>query len=430
MSCSSSSSLNRSEAGQQPLARLFPLTLFAERDLDLPTYTLDARRGVLRPSSQRLVVRTGYSFTVFASGEYSKGPLGKTSTYWVQTELYPAEYAIIELQDVDVERSPETIEPMYVTEARYTCPLLTPRAMRLEPLGNISPETRLYVFYEPNSPSSVSGPPVTYGNYAEPFLNVGYKTPQGQTFLAYIASPCLSHLTPWKNALGNVILINELGSVSEFRDNLVAALKLTETDNVASSEREKMRLNHESCEDILRDIPDVQDALMHNPAGDLIPTATIFLCADSTSTLSADAALVYHMKPSIIGSNRDGLNPHDIALLVVNLSPPNPSTNMEQSVTFGGYSYTDVSIASDMIAIPAFDGSFGEIAPGLYHINAGVRNALWVIMELTQDFTTYHFRYATGLFNTEVLNEYYSNEQPWWDSTALVGKIANDFSYD
>lgn len=407
----------------QYTARLFPITVWAARDLDLPTYTLDARRGTLTPSVQRFSVVSGTPFTAFASGEYaSETP----QRYWVRTELSPIEYIIVSPEDVALGEVQQGLEPAYVTETRHACPLLAPRPMRLVPIANLRLHDRLFLFSDPDTVSTEPGAVQRlYGHYASPLTSVAYVTPTGYTFTAFVASACLSHPTPWHPSQGPVIGLEQLGSASGFRDTLIAHLRLTEPTNVASSQREKMRLNQESCEDILRDIPEVLDALVHNPAGDSLPSAAVFLCAEPDT--EDPNALVYHMKPTTIGVELVGNNVQPVALLVINLSPPDFIASKERELAFGAYSYSDMYQTDEMIAIPAFDGVFGEVGTGVYRVTGGIRNAIWVIIEPGASNPSAPFRYSSGKFNENVLSSQEYFEQPWWDGvTSITGRISHD----
>lgn len=414
--------LGSSKSPSQQIVHLHPRTVWAAKDLDLPTYLFDPKRGTLAPFGLRFIVSKDEPFTVFASGEHASG---QPARYWMQTELAPAEYIIVTREDISAAQFQPSIEPMYVTETRQACPLMTPQPMRLAPIGTIPSNTRLYLFSEPTSVFSFLGKsPTRYGHYAEPFVSVGHVTSDADTLTAFVSALCLSTPTPWVESPGDPIILNELGEDSDFRRTLVNTLLLTEPNNVASSQREKMRLVHESCSDILRDIPEVVDGTMHNPAGDSLPTAAIFLCAENQE--AASEKLSYHMAPMIIGANPTGQPPQAMALLVINLSPPNRAANTEQAVAFGANSYNDVHRTSEMAAIPAFDGTFGEIVLGVYRVDAGIRNAVWVIIESREGSDINYFRYSTGAFDNTAPDGYYF-EQPWWDSaTSPTGRIVHD----
>jgi hypothetical protein len=426
--CQSSTKLDSSQSAQRQVARLRPLNIWAARDLNLPAYTLDPKRGTLAPSAQRFSISEGTHFTAFDSGEYTSQ---EPRRYWIQTELAPPEFIIVTLEDVSVGAfQPVPIEPLYVTKTRGACPLLIPRPTRLAPLHNLPQDTRLFLFYEPtligtdetNEEAATSeNPPSNYGDYAEPYINVSYVDNNGQSNMAFVSALCLSHPTLQRPS-GPPIAVNQLGDASAFTKTLVAQLKLAEPNNLVSSDRERMRQANERCADILGKVELYTDAFAHNAVGDELPTAAVFLCAEKDSS----GALTYHMAPTTVGVELSLRQAQSVALLVINLSPPDLSNNTEQTLEFGAYSYYDVHRTSEIIAIPAFDGTFAEIATGVYRVDAGIRNALWVVIESHDESNFNRFQFSSGAFNQSVLNEYYT-EQPWWDmSTSVTGQIVHD----
>lgn len=410
------------DSTHQANASLWPRTAVASRDLDLPIYQLDTRRGALVPSGDRFHAQPDDAFTTFASGQFSStDPI----SYWVQIDLDFPQYLIVSAADVWLAESLLPVQPSYVAAVQSACPLLYHRfSLRLAPLGTVTAGSLLYLFTDPYNPSSFL-PPVEHGHYAEPLINVTYFTPKGQPVMGFMSSLCLSTPTPWADTRGEQIRLDQLGAASVFRDRTVETLRLTVPENLASSQREQLRLAHEPCDEILRDIPDTVDAIEHNPAGDELPTAVVFLCAGPTG--EPTDPLQYKMVPSTIEAELTMRQTQAVALLVINLSPGNPATGSEQSMVFGGYSYNDVHRTSEMVAIPAFDGTFGEIAHGVYRVHAGIRNAIWLIISSSESGNINRFRYTTGALNDSVQNGESYSEAPWWDPAAsTTGRIVHD----
>lgn len=429
--CQSSAMPDRSQSAQRALPRLRPLLIWAARELNLPAYTLDHKRGTLAPSAQRFSLPEGYAFRAFASGQYSAK---ESIRYWIQTELAPPEFVIVTLDDVDVgEFEPDTIEPSYLAKTRGKCPLFVPRPTRLAPLDMLPMGTSLFLFHEPmpiGTDETASDfptwpvPTTYYGYYPEPYVNVHYLTRDGSQHMGFISALCLSHPTP--APARSFIGLHELGEPSRFIESLVSQLRLAEPGNLASSDREIMRLNQEKCVDILAKIEPVTDALPHGPVGDETPTAAVFLCADK----DASGAVTYHMAPRTIGVEMTLRNFQSVELLVINLTPPDPVGNSERALDFGAYSYNDVYRTAHIRAERMFEAQGSveveDTTPGIYRVEAGIRNALWLYIESKDQSNFNRFQFSSGSVNQNVLSEHYT-EGPWWDfSTSVTGQIVHE----